>query len=45
MNLPLTIAYNNVVHDYGLVDVRNRKTKAKEMWGERRKWYNKRKKK
>ena len=45
MNLPLTIAYNNVVRDYGLVDVRNRKTKAKEMWGERRKWYNKRKKK
>ena len=41
MNSPLTIAYSDMVHGYGLVDVRKRKTKAEEMWGERRKGYEK----
>jgi len=34
-----------VVDGCGLVNVRKRKTKAEAMWGERRKGYNKRKKK
>ena len=45
INSPLTIAYSNMVHGCALVDVRKRKTKAEAMWGERRKGYNKRKKK